>query len=935
MISINPIGNSTTAAHYYSEADYYAENKGDGIESTWRGNGAQALGISGSVNHEDLKSLMEGELPDGTLLGRVNADGNREHKRGWDFTLSAPKSVSVLALAAGDVRLIKAHNDAVDTAMAHMEERYAVTRQGVDGETRHVNTGNLTIGSFTHTTSRAMDPQLHTHNVVMNMTQRSDGSWRSVESRRLYDASMKIGLLYQNELAANVKSLGYAIEVNAKNGTFEINSVPQHVIDGFSKRRAAILQAAKDYGYTTVKGMDNAAVRTRQAKQKTNQNALKSAWSLQMREMDFKPEPAVQMAAKSNTVKVSEENKLNQTKSLLDFARRHLSEREAVFTKRDLEEQILRAGLGHTSTAAIDQAIRDELKTGELVSAKLTSEGREESAFTTPNAIKKENYIISMMNRGKGEVAKIASRRQIAAIINDRGFTAGQEKTVRNLLSGKDRVMGVQGDAGTGKTYMLTAVREIAEKNGYTVKGLSPTGAAAGILEEETGIRSHTLASHLMSMSNSKTHTQNEKEILVVDESSLETTQDAADLLTYSRKTRSRVIMVGDKKQMGAVEAGKPFEMLINAGMNHSTMSDILRQRENPALLMAVNAAIDNRPHDALGHISSSVEAHENVEIRVQRIVDRVMNLPDKEREQTLVLIPDNETRAEVNTQIRRELQNKGVIEEKEIKLKGLVNRGLTRAEKARAQFYEKGDVVVFGRDFKTLSVKSDTPYTVVETGHNQLRIQNTEGQSLKWSPHLIAGGAKNGVELYSIDEKRALSVGDKIRWRRRDKGNGIKNTEEGVIKVINAQSKVATIEFKQAGLKNLDMSTNQHWEHNYASTVYSGQGATYKQAIVHAESWRRNLINQKSFYVGISRAKFQTHIVTDHVGKLANSIAVREGSKTSALQGLRKDYTQPSSKDGVSHIMKSAIADTSDEIKERISKVFKIQKEKSIDLER
>ena len=167
----------------------------------------------------------------------------------------------------------------------------------------------------------------------------------------------------------------------------------------------------------------------------------------------------------------------------------------------------------------------------------------------------------------------------ISALVEDKGFSKGQAAAVRLLLSSKDRVVGVQGYAGTGKTYMLTAVREVAEAQGYRLTGLSPTSAAANLLEQKAGIKSRTLASHLMTLNNTKKLTQDDQEILIVDESSLQNTQDAADLLTFSRKTRSRVFLIGDRQQLGAIEAGKPFDQLLRAGMRYTEMKEIMRQK--------------------------------------------------------------------------------------------------------------------------------------------------------------------------------------------------------------------------------------------------------------------------------------------------------------------------------------------------------------------
>ena len=899
MLSIKAITSSSVAAHYYSEADYYAKDGDADIASSWRGSGAEKLGLDGVVDSSEFKAMLDGHLPDGTQIGRSNGDGEREHKKGWDFTLSAPKSVSVLALAGGDKRLIAAHNEAVSTALQHLEANYSVTRQQVNGEIKEVLTKNLIIASFTHTTSRALDPQLHTHNVIMNLTQRPDGEWRSLESRRMYDVSTKIGQVYRSELAAKVRALGYDIEADASKGTFDISSVPKEVRKAFSKRREAILAAATEHGYRTAKGMDNAAVRTRSAKHHSNQEALLSAWSDQLKKLDYQPEKAIKDAQDRIDRGAIEKPTDAQQKVNLEFARSHLAEREAVFTADELEQQTLRVGLGDSTIGSVEAAIAKEVKEGKLVSATLRNGRVKAPAYTTPAAIKKEQYIISLMQRGKRDVSPIAGRSHISALIEDREFTPGQASATRLLLSSRDRVVGVQGYAGTGKTYMLSAVREVAEGKGFKVTGLAPTGSAANLLREETGIQSRTLASHLMSLKNTKDLNQDPKEVLIVDESSLQNTQDAADLLTFSRQTRSRVFLIGDRQQLGAIEAGKPFDQLIKAGMHYAEMRDIMRQKDSPELKAAVESSIERRPRAALEHISKTVNEIKDRETRIESIVDRVLALPERDRLKTLVLIPDNNTRREVNKMVRAGLQDNNVIEKDELKLKGLTNRGLSRAEKGRAMFYRKGDVVVFGREVASLKAKPDAPYSVVEARNDELVLQSEDGRKFGWNPARVAGRAKNGVEVYE-QEDRSIAAGDEIRWRRKDNALGVNNTDLGKVAAVDKDTGEVTIDFKRAGKKTINLQKNRHWEHAYATTVYSGQGATYDEAIVHAESWRRNLINQKSMYVALSRAKFSSHVYTDDVDDLAKGIAKRPGEKTSALESKQINYARILDKNGM-----------------------------------
>lgn len=226
VATIGAIGSSAAASSYYEADDYYADG---GISpSEWQGEGAKALGLSGEVSRETFRAILDGALPHGQQLGTMR-EGKLQHRPGWDITMSAPKSVSIMAEVAGDRQLIAAHANAVKAALAYVERHAAATLIRAEGGVERHTTDNLVIASFRHDTSRAQDPQLHTHNVVMNMTQDAEGNWRSLEPRALYQLQKAIGAVYRQELAVGVRALGYGIE-QGKDSLFEIKGVPAAVI---------------------------------------------------------------------------------------------------------------------------------------------------------------------------------------------------------------------------------------------------------------------------------------------------------------------------------------------------------------------------------------------------------------------------------------------------------------------------------------------------------------------------------------------------------------------------------------------------------------------------------------------------------------------------------------------------------------------------------
>lgn len=252
--------------NYYTDKDnYYVLGS---MGERWAGRGAEQLGLQGSVDKDVFTRLLEGRLPDGADLSRMQ-DGSNKHRPGYDLTFSAPKSVSMMAMLGGDKRLIDAHNQAVDFAVRQVEA-LASTRVMTDGQSETVLTGNLVMALFNHDTSRDQEPQLHTHTVVANVTQHN-GEWKTLSSDKVgktgfienvYANQIAFGRLYREKLKEQVEALGYETEVVGKHGMWEMPGVP---VEAFSGRSQAIREAVGEDA--SLKSRDVAALDTRKSKQ--------------------------------------------------------------------------------------------------------------------------------------------------------------------------------------------------------------------------------------------------------------------------------------------------------------------------------------------------------------------------------------------------------------------------------------------------------------------------------------------------------------------------------------------------------------------------------------------------------------------------------------------------------------------------------------------
>ncbi|NBT86336.1 MAG: conjugative relaxase, partial [Alphaproteobacteria bacterium] len=226
MLSVTKVKSTAKTTQYFAKDDYYASNDPNHQKfSNWYGEGAKELGLEGSVVAEDFRNVLDGKLSNGQVIG-VQKGLNVIHDPGRDLTFSAPKSVSIMALVYEDQRLIEAHGQAVKNALDEIEKNYLKTRFKKNGEITLEGTGKMVAAMFKHELSRDLDPQLHTHAIIANVTVDDKGKWRSAFFDEIYDNKKFLGLIYRSELARLVKDLGYEIEHKGKECLFEIKGVP-------------------------------------------------------------------------------------------------------------------------------------------------------------------------------------------------------------------------------------------------------------------------------------------------------------------------------------------------------------------------------------------------------------------------------------------------------------------------------------------------------------------------------------------------------------------------------------------------------------------------------------------------------------------------------------------------------------------------------------
>lgn len=498
MLSISAMA-SGQDAYYLSLAkeDYYLQ--GGEPPGRWAGGGAAALGLDGVVEAKPFTAVFDGFSPRGDgsepvkLVGNAGAD-NRQP--GWDLTFSAPKSVSVFwaqADPADRAAVQAAHAAAVNAAFAYLSEGCAWTRRGKGGA--EVERCGLFAAMFEHGTSRAQDPNLHTHVLVFNVGLRADGTTGTVLSRPFYEAKMTAGAVYRAELAHQLQHrLG--LGCRAEKTWFELAHVPQAALDAFSTRRNEIEASLNGSGQSGARAAEYAALATRTAKECRPRADLFRDWQAAGRDLGFGPDQAGELTGRVRP----DADPAARLRTALAEAAAGLADGRGHFTERDLlrrtAEAVQTAGV---SAGAVRAAVQDYLRhSPDLV--RLGVRDREQR-YTTTDLHAVERGMLRQAEAGRGDrrhdLAGGSAEDTLAAFPR---LNAEQTGALLHLTRGGGTIRVVSGLAGTGKTTLLDAARDAWERAGRTVVGAALAGKAAQGLQDGAKIASETIHRRLMDL---------------------------------------------------------------------------------------------------------------------------------------------------------------------------------------------------------------------------------------------------------------------------------------------------------------------------------------------------------------------------------------------------------------------------------------------------
>ncbi|MGC2171824.1 MAG: MobF family relaxase [Candidatus Sulfotelmatobacter sp.] len=858
--------------------------------SEWQGRLAEQWGLQGGVGSEHFARLSEGQHPhteeqlvrhqvSRTYEGKFGREVTSvEHRAGWDATFSAPKSVSLTALVGGDDRVREAHRESVRAALQELE-RYTQARIG--NVHAPETSGKFIAATFEHDTARPVDgyaaPQLHTHAVIFNMTERENDlengkQMRALQPHEMFVSQRYITAVYRSELALRLEKLGYELE-RGKHGQPEVKGYTKEYLEASSPRREQIKDHLREQGIDGAAAAQIAAHHTRDRKELLSPGEVLQRHRELAAQYGHQADRVVAHARQHGQYQMPEPEV--QAKQAVTWARDHVFERSAVQDRRAIIETALVRGMGETNYAQVRQEFERRIEAGEFREVSRVGAGKQ---YTTAVMVGMEREIVDRMQEGNrrdySDPMLVSPQVRIATEDRHPELNASQRHGVDEIFLSREKVVGLDGIAGVGKTTTLSVIREGAEAEGYRVEGLAPTSRAAQKLGE-AGMDTSTLQKHLARGEQPDT---GEKRLYVLDESSLASTKQMHEFVNRLHRN-DRVLLVGDRRQHEAVEAGRPFAQLQDAGMKTVRLEEIVRQKD-PELKQVVEQLARGEVREAIRNLDHQGRVHE-IQGRDERIA-AIAKEYARSPENTLVISPDNRSRIGINERIHAELQRSGLVSSDERHIRTLVPRqDLTGADRTWAERYEVGDVLRYSRASKETGIGKGAYAQVksVDPSKNRLTVELQDGTQRTYDPR-----RQQGVSVFRVD-MRSFSVGDRIQFTAPANDLRVANRELGIIESIDGDERLR-LKMDGGRAVELDPRKHPHLDHGYAMTSHSSQGQTADRVLIHVDTelGAKDLLNSRMAYVSVSRGRYDAQIYTNNAHALGQELS-RDVSNSPAIQ--------------------------------------------------
>jgi conjugative relaxase-like TrwC/TraI family protein len=853
-------GNGYSSRHL-EQSDYYAE--GERVTGVWQGRGAELLGLSGSVRTEEFEALRQGLDPGTNEFLRVRRSADRKAVDGtnlaqgrslYDFTISAPKSVSIVAITGGDDRLIEAHRKAVGETLQEVET-YAASRVRQAGANEDRPTGNLALAVYHHDTSRELDPQLHTHAVAANLTfDGEEGRWKALQASEIYQRRAYLSEVYRNALAREVRALGYEIESRrdskGRDAGFEIGGIPQELLAKFSQRSVQRDQAIKDFvAKQGRRPTDNEiAVLVRESRAdkliEISTHELRTKQRARLTPADEKVLTRIQ--GDRHPLRPS----MDSSGSSLEHAKDHIFERVSVAVDHTLLTEALRHGRGRIRLSELKGELGVQESAGRILRS-----GRE---VATESSLERERSMIAVINRGVGGFEPLRAGR---SFVGSDSLRPEQNDAVAFVLRSRDLAVSISGAAGTGKTATLRELLRGLRDAGQTVLAVAPTMSAVEELQKVGFANAITIERLLQ---DKRIGADIRGMVVIVDEAGMVSARQMAELLQLAEERSVRIVFSGDTKQIQSVEAGDALRILEKES-RLKTVALAQVQRQTRKEYRGAMEELRRNPERGFAKLDAMDAVREvGFSDRASAIADAFADSKGR----ALVVCATHDEIDRVTEAIRDRKRASGQLGEG-VALTRHVSLNWTRSQKADLQNYRPGQMLGFHRPVRGIS--KNEAAEVVGVAESGIAIRSANGKQTTISKR--HAGSFDVLEAKPIE----VSAGDRLLLtaNRREGGLSVTNGELVTVSGIDALGRVQLEDGRQLP------ADYRGFTHGYAVTAHRSQGKTVDSVILSGDGMQKEL-----FYVAASRGRHSVTVITSDKERLQETVG-RSMARTSATELL------------------------------------------------
>lgn len=868
MLDITVIESSEAAKEYYfagNRADYYSGVKDK--PGIWHGKVAEMMGLKGVVKKEDFSTLCDHINP---ATGEpLTLRKNKKRRVGYDLCYGPPKSVSVLHAMTGDHRIQLALEGAFSDTIKQIEKD-TLTRVRINGQDIDRPTGNLICAQFTHKHSRPTgrdgrvlpDPHMHCHGVIFNVTfDPIEKRWKAAQLGDIKRDAKYFQECMHNRLIRRLQKLGYVIQQTKD--SWEIAGISHETIEKFSLRSEDVKRAQKEEEQRLGKTLSKRQTaqlgkRTRKLKdqgEQLNELELKQVWRKRLTPEEFVAIQKCYHQAKIHERVINQYDLESDSRQFAyeaaEFAKNKHFSTQSVMDKRRLIAEAINASYGDAHFETIEQVYEE--------SDLLTYEENRRTWCTTPQVREEERYFIKFAREGRLMCDAFTEKPDLSLA---KGLSDQQALAYQHVLTSLDRVIGIRGKAGTGKTTMMQKIVKAIEQTSYEVKTFAPSHGAVEVLKKEGFENSDTIQQFLI---NEELQEEAQGCVLWVDEAGLLSSKQMAKLASIAKRQNCRIILSGDTGQHSGVERGDAMRILEKHGGMRPAQLDLIFRQKDPIYNDAVKHLSDGEINEAFEKFDMLDSIHQiKDEARPRELAAQYVQSLLKGRS-GLVVSPTNQEAEDVTHYIRKALVKKHKLIGMPTDCQRLKSLKLNEAERGRTLNYQPGQIVEPHAAMGNRKLPIGKRAKVIEVQNKTVWVENYKGERIA----LDLGKA----DKFNVYEQKGLFLmqGERIRITKTGKTKSGSRISNGSIEEVKSVEANGDIILKKGKTLPPDF---MHFDHGYCVTSHSSQGRTVDDVFIAESAVSFPAASLEQFYVSCSRGRERLRIFTDDKEELKQAIS-------------------------------------------------------------